>query len=201
MKNTFFILALVLAILAVRGWEQRERVYPPGVLVAEYPLQSAPAQTDPIALGDYVLTPRAGFRLRARVLSREDYRWSDGADLAPVDLALGWGVMSDQAVLDRIDITQGSRWYFTRYEHPAPISDRQIIRHSANMHLIPANDWVADKLDDVRASDLVQLRGMLVDVDRSDGFYWRTSMTREDTGNGSCELFYVEHVHIEPERS
>ena len=198
MKNTLFVLGLVLAILAVRGWERRAHVYPPGVLVPEYPQQSASARTGPIPVGDYVLTPRADFRLRARVLSREDYRWSDGADLAPVDLALGWGVMSDQAVLDRIDITQGSRWYFTRYAHPAPISDRQIIRNSANMHLIPANDWVADKLDDVRASDLVQLRGLLVDVDRSDGFYWRTSTTREDTGNGSCELFYVEHVHIEP---
>lgn len=199
MKNTFFVLSLLLLILAARSWEGRDRVYPPGVLVPEYPQQTPLAQPEPITLGEYFLTPRAGFRLRARVLSREDYRWSDGADLAPVDLALGWGVMSDQAVLDRIDIRQSARWYYTRYDHPAPISDRQIIRNSANMHLIPANDWVADKLDDVRPSDLVQLRGTLVDVDRADGFYWRTSLTRDDTGNGSCELFYVEHIFIEPQ--
>lgn len=198
MKNTFFVLLLLLLALAVRGWETRERVHPPGVLVPEYPEQGAPERTAPVVLDDYVLTPRASFRLRARVLSREDYRWSDGSDLAPVDLALGWGVMSDQAVLDRIEVSQGGRWYFTRYEHPAPISDAQIIRHSANMHLVPANGWVADKLDEVRASDIVQLRGLLVDVDREDGFHWRTSMTREDTGNGSCELFYVEHVFVEP---
>jgi hypothetical protein len=198
MKNTIFVLLLVLAILAVRGWEQRERTHPPGVLVPEYPQQTAPEQGATISLGDYLLTPRAGFRVRARVLSREDYRWSDGADLSPVDFALGWGVMSDQAVLDRIDISQGGRWYFTRYEYPAPLADAQIIRHSANMHLVPANDWVADKLDDVRAGDLVQLRGLLIDADRPDGFRWRTSLTREDSGNGSCELFYVEHIHIEP---
>ena len=197
MKNTFFILSLVLAILLVRGWEQRERVHPPGVLVPEYPQQTAAAQTDPIAVGDYVLTPRAGFRLRARVLSREDYRWSDGADLAPVDLALGWGVMSDQAVLDRIDISQGSRWYFTRYEHPAPISDTEIISSSANVHFIPANDRIRDKLDDIRVGDVIEAHGYLVDVDRDDGFYWRTSLRRDDTGGGSCEIFYVEQIHIE----
>lgn len=197
MKKTFFILLVVLSALAARGWATRERVHPPGVLVPEYPQQTIAEQAAPFALGDYLLTPRAAFRLRARVLSREDYRWSEGSDLAPIDLALGWGVMSDQAVLERIDVSQGARWYFTRYEHPAPISDRQIIRNSANMHLIPANDWVGDKLGELRASDIVQLRGLLVDADRPDGFYWRTSMTREDTGNGSCELFYVEHVFIE----
>jgi hypothetical protein len=196
-KNTFFVLLLILLILAVRGWEGRERAHDPGVLVPESPLQSRAAGRSPIEIGAYRLTPRAGFQLRARVLSREDYRWDAGADLSPVDLALGWGVMSDQAVLDRIDITQGTRWYFTRYERPAPISDREIIRHSANMHMIPANDWVADKLDDVRTGDLVQLHGLLVDADRADGFRWRTSLTRDDTGNGSCELFYVEQIFIE----
>lgn len=198
MKNTLIVLLLILAYLAVRNWENRPLVHPPGVLVAETPRQVDLAAPQTVQQGAYTLTPRAGFQLRARVLSRENYRWDNGADLAPVDLALGWGVMSDQAVLDRIDISQGSRWYFTRYEFPAPASDQQIIRHSANMHIIPANDWVRDKLDDVRAGDVLQLRGKLVDVDRSDGFRWRTSLTRNDTGGGSCELFYLEQIHIEP---
>ena len=64
--------------------------------------------------------------------------------------------------------------------------------------MVPANDWVRDRLDDVRVGDLVQARGYLVDVDRDDGFYWRTSLRRDDTGGGSCEIFYVEQIHIEP---
>ena len=198
MKNTLYILLAVLAIVLVRNWENRDITHPPGVLVPEMPRQSALAQSSPIALGEYSIKPRAAFNIRARVLSREDYSWSDGSDLSPVDLALGWGVMSDQAILDRIRITQGSRWYYTRYEHPAPLSDQQIIQHSGNMHMIPAIDWVEDKLSDIRAGDLIQARGFLVDVDRPDGFYWRTSLTRNDTGGGSCELFYLEHIYIEP---
>lgn len=197
MKRVLYVLILLAIVLGWRDWAQREIVHPPGVLVPEAPRQLTPAGAQPFQLQGYRLSPRATFEIRARVLSRENYRWDEGADLAPIDLALGWGVMSDQAVLDRITIRQGGRWYFTRYDHPAPISDRQIIDHSANMHLIPANDWVADKLGDVRTGDLVQLRGVLVDADRADGFFWRTSLTRSDTGDGSCELFYVEHVHIE----
>ena len=197
MKNTLYLVLFVLVILLVRQWEGRAIVHPPGVLVPESPRQVDLAQPEVFRIGPYTITPRAEFRIRARVLSRENYYLGDESELSPVDFALGWGVMSDQAVLERIDISQGGRWYFTRYDHPAPLSDRQIIEHSGNVHMIPANDWVRDKLDDVRSGDLVQARGRLVDVDRDDGFYWRTSLSRSDTGGGSCELFYVEEISVE----
>jgi hypothetical protein len=197
-RKILTIAFFVALVLAVRSWEKRDIVHPPGVLVPESPVQRVLAEPRPIAIDDFVLSPRASFRIRARVLSREDYHLGDEAGLSPMDLALGWGVMSDQAVLDRIRITQGGRWYFTRYELPAPIPDGQIIRHSGNMHVIPANDWVRDRIRDVRRGDVLQLRGFLVDVDRSDGFRWRTSLTREDSGGGSCEIFYLEQIFVEP---
>ncbi len=43
----------------------------------------------------------------------------------------------------------------------------------------------------------MQFKGFLVDVDADTGFYWRTSLRRDDTGNGSCEIFYVESLYIE----
>jgi len=165
--------------------------------VAELPRQRAMEGGDPIILDEYRLTQRAEFDIRARVLSRENYRWGSESDLSPIDLALGWGVMSDQAVLDRITITQGSRWYFTRYDLPAPISDQAIINNSSNMHMVPANRWVLKKLKEIRHGDVVRLKGFLVDIDSDSGFRWRTSLSRDDTGNGSCELFYVEDIYIE----
>jgi len=198
MKNTFYLILAIALVLLVRNWEGRDIVHPPGVLVPETPRQTNLADSSAFPVGQFLLTPRAEFGIRARVLSRENYYMGDEADLSPVDLALGWGVMSDQAVLDRIVISQSGRWYFTRYDYPAPIEDQQIIRHSGNMHMIPANDWVRGKLKDVRVGDLIQARGYLVDVDRDDGFYWRTSRTRNDSGNGSCEIFYVEQIFLEP---
>ncbi len=145
MKKALYIILFLLAVLAWRDWRNREITHAPGILVAEQPRQAEINEPRFIRVEDYRLTLRAEFELRARVLSIENYRWGSEADLSPVDFALGWGVMSDQAVLDRISVTQGTRWYFTRYEFPPPVTDRQIITSSSNMHMIPANPWVAEK--------------------------------------------------------
>lgn len=197
MKRALYILLALAAVLAWRDWQHREIVYPPGVLVPEAPRQSPVASQKPLRVQGYRLTPRAQLDLRARVLSREDYWLGAEADLSPVDLALGWGEMSDQAVLDRIEVSQSGRWYYTRYERPAPISDGQIIRHSGNMHIVPADAYVERQLKKVRKGDIVRARGLLVDIDHPSGFRWRTSLTREDTGGGSCEIFYLERLQIE----
>lgn len=43
---------------------------------------------------------------------------------------------------------------------------------------------------------VLQLAGKLVRVDAPDGWHWQSSLTREDTGHGSCELVYVESVIV-----
>ena len=197
MKKILITVLVLLAILAWRDWNRREIIHPPGVLVPGNPRQTELVGALPIPVDDYRLTPRARLQIRARVLSRENYRWGSEADLSPLDLALGWGAMSDQAVLDRIEITQGSRWYFTRYQHPAPLPDDVMIRHSGNMHMIPSTAWVEKELKKIRKGDIVRLDGLLVDIDHDSGFYWRTSLTREDSGAGACEILYVETIQIE----
>jgi hypothetical protein len=198
MKRLLYLFLALAAVMAWRDWQNRPIQHAPGVLVPSAPQQQAVAAAEPFVLNGYQITRRAAFSLHARVLSRENYYLGAEADLSPMDLALGWRPMSDQAVLDRIEISQSGRWYFTRYELPAPLPDAAIIRNSSNMHMLPANEWAADKLGDIREGDLVFLRGFLVDVDHPSGFRWRTSLRRDDTGNGSCEIFYVEYVEIEP---
>ena len=197
MKKVLYISLILLAALTWRDWNRREIVHEPGVLVADLPRQRNVEGGDPILLNGYRLNRRAEFDIRARVLSREDYRWGSESDLSPIDLALGWGAMSDQAVLDRITIRQSSRWYFTRYELPAPIPEQAIINNSSNMHMVPSNKWVLKKLKEIRRGDVVRLKGFLVDIENDSGFTWRTSLRRNDTGNGSCEIVYVADINIE----
>ena len=196
-KKILIVVLVLLAGMAYRDWSLRDIEYPPGVLVSELPQQTDVEGLTPVTMDDYELTLRAEFKIRARVLSREDYSWGNEADLSPVDLALGWGVMSDQAILDRIKISQHSRWYYTRYELPAPISDREIIQNSGNMHMVPAHNWIRKKLKGVRVGDIVRLRGRLVDIDHPSGWHWRTSLSRNDSGGGSCEIVYLEDFEIE----
>ena len=84
--------------------------------------------------GDYALSPLADFKVEARVLSRHDYTFDAGSALAPTDLALGWGRMSDSAVIERLDIAQPARFFTYHWKGRATHSahrDRALGREHA----------------------------------------------------------------------
>ena len=144
---------------------------------------------------DITISALQPFALEARVLGREDYYFDRGAALSPTDLALGWGPMADPQVLAQIDISQSNRWYYWRAAQ-LPIPRREIETHSANMHMIPANAGLAARLKAVRVGQLVHLKGQLVRADGRDGWHWVSSLSRTDTGDGSCEVIWVESAQV-----
>ncbi|WP_292756917.1 hypothetical protein [Methylophaga sp. UBA2689] len=167
----------------------------PDEVIDKAPVQAEVADLLPIPFDDYAIQPMAEFTLEARVLAREDYWLGREADLSPTDLVLGWGEMADPQVVKQINIRQSGRWYFWQVES-FPIPRRNIETQSANMHLIPANDEVARTLKQIRPGQLVTLQGYLVNVNADDGWRWRSSLTREDTGANACELIYVKQLKI-----
>ena len=40
-------------------------------------------------------------------------------------------------------------------------------------------------------------KGQLVDIDTDSGWRWRTSLSRDDTGGGSCEIVYLQDIVVE----
>ncbi len=65
------------------------------------------------------------------------------------------------------------------------------------MHMIPADRYTAKQLTGLRPGAVISIKGYLVDVDRDDGWKWRTSMSRDDTGAGACEIVWVEQLQVE----
>lgn len=187
------LLCLLAGWGAVHWLRQRPVAQPPGILAPDAPQQIDIDHGAQLQRGDATLTTRAHFELTARVLSREDYRYDAGASLAPEDLALGWGRMSDSDVLAKIAISQSGRFYYWHVD-TFPIPRREIETSSANMHMIPSDDTVLRSLQRIRPGQVVHLEGFLVDASRPNGWRWHTSMTREDTGDGACELVYVESI-------
>jgi len=192
-RALILLLSLVLGGWGVSAWLGRPLHPAPGVLVPEEPLQG-PVEDGPWEFRGNRIVPLAEFEIRARVLSRERYRWDPGAKLCPLDLALGWGPMSDSAVLDRITITQSDRWYHWRTSSSPPIPMGEISSHSANMHMIPSTPGIERTLKNFRVGQIVNLKGKLVRVEGPGGFRWNSSTTRSDTGDGSCELVWVEQA-------
>lgn len=145
------------------------------------------------AAGDGVLVrPRASFDISAVVAAAEPYSLDAGAFLAPVDLVMTWGQLPEEPYRSRVSYSQMARFYFWR-THDGGLDRRYIETHSANMHMIPADRNLRRALAHIGAGDRVRIRGLLVDVD-APHLRWRTSLTRDDTGPGACELVWVEQV-------
>jgi hypothetical protein len=179
------------------GWKQwtSRAVHPrDGVIAVRDPLQTDVGTAMTVHLGRWTITPRANYDITARVLGREDYGFDTLSDLVPEDLALGWGPMSDNRVLSALDISQGARFYSWRPRSALPIARDDIIAHSANTHVIPADARIRKQLARLRVGEVIRLTGTLVDAVRDDGAYIHTSMTRTDTGAGACEVLLVETV-------
>ncbi len=193
LRNLLFL--LLIAVIVWQCQSTKTVSLGPGVKVAEAPRQSSLNNADSFEHEDYKVTPLADFSMQAKVLSREDYMLDRESDLSPIDLALGWQQMSDESVLSDIEISQSGRWYRWRVEQ-FPIPRRAIETQSANMHMVPADDFIASKLDDVVAGQIISLEGQLIKAEAVDGWRWRSSLSREDTGASACELIYVTDLQI-----
>jgi len=167
----------------------------PGIFAPDTPIQEKITSHESFSFKDYMITRLADFQIKAKVLSKKNYQFGREAELSPVDLALGWGRMSDESVLDSINISQSGRWYRWRTKN-FPIPRREIETHSANMHIIPENSLVESTLDQTRIGDIVEFSGSLVRIDAQDGWHWVRSLTRNDTGNHACEVIFVEDFKI-----
>ncbi len=200
-KLVYKQLLVLLALVSFALWwlNRPTSIEPgPGVLAPLPPVQKnlLGEEARPWLHDGYLFIPLARYELQARVLAKKHYAFGHAAELSPLDLVLGWGPMSDSEVLSEIAIRQDNRWYFWWAKEP-PIPLRDIELNSANTHMVPANAEVARQLGALRVGEVVKMTGYLLEITGDDGFSWKSSLTRGDTGAGACELFWVEALHLD----
>lgn len=193
-KKLLLVFICILSFGAHKHYQHRPVIQGIGEIAPNEPIQSSTSAAD-IQLNGFTLTPLADYAIKARVLSTEDYSMGTEAELSPTDLALGWGPMSDEAVLSKVEISQGNRFFYWHVDE-FPIPQREIEIHAANTHIVPANDSVKRQLDKIRPGQIVIIKGQLIEAKRSDGWHWRSSLTREDTGAGACKVVYVTELIV-----
>jgi len=202
-----FIIAVVIIGAATQWWMRKPATVvvsspPPEVRISgpaserDSPVQRGYSSRASFEINGHEVQPLAEFAVTARVLSVERYHSDRAAQLSPVDLALGWGSMSRKSVSDRLSISQSGRWYHWRYSGEPPLPHREIEQSSANMHIIPASKEVAKIVADAGTGSVVSLRGYLIQAKGKDGWTWRSSLSRDDTGDGSCEVLFVQAAEV-----
>jgi hypothetical protein len=176
-------------------WSRSEISRAPGVLAPDEPYQREVYSARFREINGYRIELLATFDIRARVIATERYWFDQGSALSPVDLVLGWGATSDSTVLKQISVSQSGRFYHW-WVKTLPLPRRLIETQSANMHMIPASGEIARQLKSIRAGNMVHLKGYLVEATSKEGFRWKSSLTRTDTGSGACELILVESIYV-----
>lgn len=194
------ILKIISPVIIIAGlyfiFQTPEIKQPPGIFAPKPPIQKNLTNNEIWIYKNHVLTSVAEFKINCKVLNTKTYGSDDMSDFCPLDIAVGWGKMSDQLVVDQIDIKQQHRWYVWHTDH-FPIPRGELERSSSNIHIIPKSDEVLDQLENIIRGNIITLEGKLVNVkDNDSNFIWKTSTKRTDTGSGACEILWVEKVDI-----
>jgi hypothetical protein len=196
------LLVIGLALAAFGGWHwwtsERPVQRPPGIIAPDEPVQIDLVPPPRFDAKGYTFIERAKFDITARILRKENYRLDGAAGLAPVDLGVGWGPLSDSAIIDQLEFSQMGRFFYWQPRSAAfPLSFATLITHLTQMHMIPATPQIEAKLKKLRPGQVVTARGYLVDVRSASGFVWNTALTRHFVGDGACEVFWVESLETD----
>jgi hypothetical protein len=194
--NKGVALILVIAFISIK-WVSNAPQYrhDRGVLIPENPYQKNLKKPINWEHKGYTISSKANFSLRGRIILTDSYWWTAGADISPVDLSIGWGLMSDTSILEQIEFGRCYRCLTWRFDGNK-VDFKEVNSHTSNIHTIPANDLISSKLKNLEKDDLVYLKGFLVNVNHANGFTWKSSLTRTDVGNGACELMWIDEVDV-----
>lgn len=191
-------LLVLLAIVLHEAFTGGPITHPPGILAPTAPEQVNLTQQPAWRRGNRVIVGLASFQAKGRVLGTERYRWDATSDLSPIDIVLGWGAMSDQRIVDSLDIVQGSRRaMIVPMNGTPPLPWPVLLASSSNMHMIPADSDVEDRLKALRCGQIIRLKGFLVGVRENGEWVWVSSGSRTDTGDGACEIVWVQSLEVE----
>ncbi|MBL8921131.1 MAG: hypothetical protein JNJ54_19870 [Myxococcaceae bacterium] len=126
-----------------------------------------------------------------------DVAWTN--EFFDVDVGTIWGP-TREALKQRFTFQQMGRFLFWRTDSMPTEEERlDVTRHIANNHLIPAegSTHLARAVRFIREGDVVRIKGSLVRIlDEGGGVLATSSVVRDDTGAGACEIVWVDELQI-----
>ena len=155
----------------------------------------------------YELNPRFDYSIAGLIVSLRDYTFMSVRStdsVFPMDVCMIWGSNVDRRAHQSPDIEfeQHGRFCVYTYKGQNQIRNAEL----SNSHLLLASPDLEDTLGRLRGGDQVRIRGQLVNVKArrivkrtfADLKYYNlnTSISREDSGGGACEVIYVRELEI-----
>ena len=174
------------------------------------PLQTTVSdQTTPIYRGNQggVITPIASYSISAKVLRvRVNLHFRDeGFSLFPIDVSLAWGKVAESdynkylsVSIEDFRIAQNTlEFQIDEEKVPAGLTFDYICDHLSNNHVCPSDQNVYNAVANLGRGQTVRLDGYLVTADYPGRGSQSSSLSRTDTGDHACEIFFVNRVQVE----
>lgn len=205
-KSLFWLILTILFFCLLTGCDRPKMtgVEPDEIDTSQDPIQTPYKSDEPIIKeiknGQITIMPVAEYKISGVVVGKGTYSSDWDGEISPVDLAIAWGKLAEPEYGRYVTYSKGYRWYFYQYKPGSPFDNSYIVSHSSNNHIMPASENVRRAVKAVGKKDKVVLEGFLVNLKgtyKGQPVSWNTSLSRTDTGNGSCELFYVSKVRID----
>lgn len=199
------MLLLAAALLWGLAWLRQDRLPGPSEIVpalSQAPLQT-PLEARAFLFGyrrhNYQVKTFAEYELWGLIVSHNNISgvadiYHDADSLDTKDICVVWGASLARGDYLKARFSSGAWTCYYEYPEDAPLDAREV----ANNHLITDSDSLRRAINGLRRGDQVHIRGRLVGY-RDTAFpdFWRnSSLTRADTGNGACEVVFVEGVEV-----
>lgn len=146
----------------------------------------------------------AKYSISGRVVDVQNYYGYDIRNkLSPKDIGMSWGFLANEKNHRKVTWSSAGNRYLSWYSSDGMWINEmggtnKITEYCSNNHLIPSDNKSKKLIDSIEEGDFVRIEGYLVNVycKKSDGSYfnWNTSTSRNDTGNGACEIVYVTNI-------
>lgn len=115
------------------------------------------------------------------------------------DICVVWGENISGGAYKKVQYKSGE--FTCSYRYNTSLNPPFLPNALANNHVIPANEQIAKTIKQIGIGDQIHIKGYLANYSVADKngaqiFTRNTSTTREDTGNGACEIIFVTDIEI-----
>jgi len=196
LTSTIFILAMFFRLQLPSEYEIES-------LISNAPVQKETTR-QPFSIDHrgtrYEITPLADYEFWGMVVSHNNinafsdiYHDENSVDIK--DICVIWGNNTEGEIYKEVDFHNepwSCRWEYDSERAYSKFDISQI----SNNHLVASDSDILQKISEVNVGDQVYLSGMLVKYSPENEDWERvSSLTREDTWMGACEVVFVEKIN------